>query len=107
MPKDVLNRFLERRINADMSEYFRRMREFDWFIVRLAEGRACAEGPVGFKYYDALHRAVCGSELADFDAGPGPYRVGGPPPLAQRRRLRGMRLAGEGAGREAALPQRR
>jgi hypothetical protein len=56
-----------------MSEYFRRMREFDWFIVRLAEGRACAEGPVGFKYYDVLHRAVCGGELADFDAGPGPY----------------------------------
>jgi hypothetical protein len=49
------------------------MREFDWFIVRLAEGRACAEAPVGFKYYDALHRAVCGGELADFDAGPGPY----------------------------------
>jgi hypothetical protein len=41
-----------------MSEYFRRMREFDWFIVRLAEGRACAEGPVGFKYYDVFHRAV-------------------------------------------------
>ncbi len=56
-----------------MSEYFRRMREFDWFIVCLAEGRACAEGPVGFKYYDVLHRAVCGGELADFDAGPGPY----------------------------------
>ena len=56
-----------------MSEYFRRMREFDWFIVRLAEGRACEEGPVGFKYYDVLHRAVCGGELADFDAGPGPY----------------------------------
>jgi hypothetical protein len=53
-----------------MSEYFRRMREFDWFIARLAEGRACAEGPVGFKYYDMLHRAVCGGELADFDAGP-------------------------------------
>jgi len=52
-----------------MSEYFRRMREFDWFIMRLAEGRACEEGPVGFKYYDVLHRAVCGGELADFDAG--------------------------------------
>jgi hypothetical protein len=48
MPKDVLNRFLVRRIDVDVSEYFRRMREFDWFIVRL--GRACAEGPVGFKY---------------------------------------------------------
>jgi len=59
-----------RRINIDMSEYFRRMREFDWFIVRLAEGRACAEGLVGFRYYDVLHRAVCGGELADFDAGP-------------------------------------
>ena len=56
-----------------MSEYFRRMREFDWFIMRLAEGRACAEGPVGLKYYDVLYRAVCGGELADFDAGPGPY----------------------------------
>jgi len=56
-----------------MSEYFRRMREFDWFIVRLAEGRACEEGPVGFKYYDMLRRAVCGGELAGFDAGPGPY----------------------------------
>jgi hypothetical protein len=50
VPKDVLNRFLVRRINIDVSEYFRRMREFDWFIVCLAEGRACAEGPVSFKY---------------------------------------------------------
>jgi hypothetical protein len=59
-----------RCINVGMSEYLRQMREFDWFIMRLAEGRACAEGPVGLKYYDVLYRAVCGGELADFDAGP-------------------------------------
>jgi cyanate lyase len=62
-----------RRINIDMSEYFGRTWELDWFVIRLAKNKACAEGPVGLKYYDMLHRAVCGGELADFDAGPGPY----------------------------------
>jgi hypothetical protein len=41
-----------RCINVGMSEYLRQMREFDWFIMHLAESRACAEGPVGLKYYD-------------------------------------------------------
>ncbi len=56
-----------------MSEYFVRMRYFDYFIRRLIEGRACAEGPKGFKHYDALYHAVCLGEALDIDADPGPY----------------------------------
>jgi hypothetical protein len=56
-----------------VSDHFRRKREFDYFLKHLIEGRACTEGPRGLKYYDMLHRAVCRGELADFDAGPGPY----------------------------------
>ncbi len=56
-----------------MSEYFVRMKDFDYFIKRLINGRACAEGPKGFKHYDALYRAVCLGEVFDIDADPGPY----------------------------------
>jgi hypothetical protein len=64
--------FLKPRICGDV-KYFERMRDFDYFLQRLAEGRACAEGPRGFKHYDALYRAVCLGEAADLDADPGPY----------------------------------
>jgi hypothetical protein len=56
-----------------MSDYVRRMKDFDYFLERLVEGRACAEGPRGFRHYDALYRAVCLGEAADIDADPGPY----------------------------------
>ncbi len=56
-----------------MSEYFVRMKYFDYFLEHLIEGRACAEGPRGFKHYDALYRAVCLGEVFDIDADPGPY----------------------------------
>jgi len=56
-----------------MPDYIRRMKDFDYFLERLVEGRACAEGPRGFKHYDALYRAVCLGEAADLDADPGPY----------------------------------
>jgi len=56
-----------------MSDYIKRMRDFDYFLEHLVEGRACAEGPRGFKHYDALYRAVCLGEAADLDADPGPY----------------------------------
>jgi len=56
-----------------MSKYFVRMRDFDYFLVRLMEGRACAEGPRGFEHYDALYRAVCLGEVEGLEADPGPY----------------------------------
>ena len=56
-----------------MSVYFKRMRDFDYFLVRLVENRACAEGPKGFRYYDAMYRTVCLGEALDIDADPGPY----------------------------------
>jgi hypothetical protein len=56
-----------------MSEYFVRMKYFDYFIEHLIEGRACVEGPRGFKHYDMLYRAVCLGEVMDIDADPGPY----------------------------------
>jgi hypothetical protein len=65
-------RFLRPRICGDV-KYFRRMKDFDYFLERLVEGRACAEGPRGFRYYDALYRAVCLGEVADLDADTGPY----------------------------------
>jgi hypothetical protein len=69
---DMAQRLSTRRIYADASDYFRRMRDFDMFVERLAEDRACEEGPVGFRYYDVLYRAVCLGET-NFDLGPGPY----------------------------------
>jgi hypothetical protein len=60
-------------ICEDMSVYFKRMRDFDYFLVRLVENRACAEGPKGFRYYDAMYRTVCLGEALDTDADPGPY----------------------------------
>ncbi len=56
-----------------MTEYFVRMKHFDYFIEHLIEGKACAEGPRGLKHYDALYRAVCLGEVLDIDADPGPY----------------------------------
>jgi hypothetical protein len=56
-----------------MSEYFKRMKEFDYFLEQLAENKACIEGPRGRKYYDALHRAVCLGDMSNIDADPGPY----------------------------------
>jgi hypothetical protein len=52
--------FLRLRLHEDMSDYVKRMKDLDYFLERLAEGRACAEGPRGFKHYDVLYRAVCG-----------------------------------------------
>jgi hypothetical protein len=56
-----------------VSDYSKRMKYFDYFLERLAEGRACAEGPRGFKHYDAMHRAVCLGDVPSIDADPGPY----------------------------------
>ena len=56
-----------------MSEYFERMKYFDYFLEHLIEGEACKEGPRDLKYYDMLYRAVCLGETQDLDADPGPY----------------------------------
>jgi len=56
-----------------MSEYFKRMKYFDYFLEYLIEGSACTEGPRGLKYYDMLYRAVCLGETQGLDADPGPY----------------------------------
>ncbi|MFZ8840825.1 MAG: hypothetical protein ACO2PM_18305 [Pyrobaculum sp.] len=56
-----------------MSEYFKRMKYFDYFLEHLIEGSACTEGPRGLKYYDMLYRAVCLGETQGLDADPGPY----------------------------------
>jgi hypothetical protein len=64
--------FLRPRPFADVLEYFRRMRDFDYFIRRLIEGKAC-KSPIGFRHYDAMYRAVCLGETKDLDADPGPY----------------------------------
>jgi hypothetical protein len=53
--------------------YFKRKKEFDWFIENLARGEACAEGPKGFEHYDALYRIACLGETSDVDPDPGPY----------------------------------
>jgi hypothetical protein len=49
------------------------MEEFDYFVESLVEGRTCGEGPRGFRYHDAMHRAVCPGETQGLDADPGPY----------------------------------
>ena len=56
-----------------MPKYFVRMKDFDYFLVRFIEGRACADGPRGFEHYDALYRAVCLGEVEGLEADPGPY----------------------------------
>jgi hypothetical protein len=56
-----------------MSDYFKRMKYFDYFLERLAEGEACEGGLRGLRYYDAMYRAVCLGETHHLDADPGPY----------------------------------
>jgi hypothetical protein len=60
------------RAPTGVSDFAVKMRDFDYFVKRLAKGSACG-GPMGLKHYDALYRVICLGEPADIiDVGPGP-----------------------------------